>query len=578
MEKKSNEYWQKRFTALEDAQNRKGTEYYAELEKQYTRAAREVQNDIDVWYSRFATNNGISLQEARKMLSKNELEEFHWNVMQYIEKGRENAISHAWEKQLENASAKWHISRLEALKVQMQNHVELLYGNEQDSLAEFLVDVYTDNYYHTAYEIQKGFNVGYDLMRLDRNKIEKVLSKPWAADGSNFSDRIWKHKAQLVSELHNGLTQSIIRGQDSKALIEHISKRFEVSKGQAARLVMTETSFIQSASTRDSYKELGVEQYEIVATLDRKTSELCRGLDGKHFPLSQYEIGATAPPFHVWCRTTTVPYFDDEFELDAERVARGEDGSTYYIPASMKYPEWKERFVDGGAKTGLTALTVLPKSGNIEEDKPSKVRESLIANNVEYREVQPLPEELSIDEIVERLGGGDMTKGSCSSLAFAYIGNRHGYNVLDFRDGSSRSVFAMNGNIKEIANMVNGHVVKNVNDFKAVKELIAFVEEGKEYYLATGSHAAIIRKVDDTLEYLELQSAVSNGYKELNSGVLQRRFACKKTHTSLGRKYEVSNVLIDSDLLKGNEEFRKLLGYINTAEDAQKKGVRGSVK
>ena len=353
----NNDYWIRRAEQLEEAQNRKAKKYYSGLKKQYAKAASEVQKDIDTWYSRFAVNNQITLQEARKILTKNELEEFHWNVMDYIAKGRENAINHQWEKQLENASAKWHISRLEALKIQMQNHVEQLYDGQQLSMADFLVDVYTDNYYHQAYEIMKGYGVGYDLMRLDTDKIAKVVSKPWAADGSNFSDRIWKHKAQLVSELHNGLTQSIIRGQDSKALIEHISKRFEVSEGQAARLVMTETAFVQSASTRDSYKELDVEEYEIVATLDRKTSELCRDMDGKHFPLSQYEIGVTAPIFHCWCRTTTAPFFDDEFELGAERAARGDDGSTYFVPASMKYPEWKEKFVDGGSKEGLIILS-----------------------------------------------------------------------------------------------------------------------------------------------------------------------------------------------------------------------------
>ena len=166
MVKKSNEYWQNRFTALEEAQNQKSNKYYAGLKKQYKKAASEVQKDIETWYSRFAINNEITMQEARKLLSKDELEEFHWNVMEYIAKGRENAINHQWEKQLENASAKWHISRLEALKIQMQNHVEQLYDGQQLSMADFLVDVYTDNYYHTAYEIQKGFNVGYDLMRL----------------------------------------------------------------------------------------------------------------------------------------------------------------------------------------------------------------------------------------------------------------------------------------------------------------------------------------------------------------------------------------------------------------------------
>lgn len=353
---KSKEYWEKRFEALEDAQMQKGASYFAELEKQYTKAASAVQSDIEKWYARFAVNNEITLQDARKMLTGRELEEFKWNVMEYIEKGRTLNHSTQWAKQLENASARFHISRLEALKIQMQNHVEMLYGREQDELADLMERIYTEGYYHTAYELQKGFNIGYSLMKLDKNKIEKVLAKPWAADGSNFSSRIWKQKSQLVSELHNNLTQAIIRGQNPSVVTDVIAKRFNVSKGQAGRLVMTEAAFFSSASNRDCYKDLDVEQYEILATLDTRTSEVCRALDGKVFPMSEYAVGVTAPPFHTWCRTTTVPFFDDEFELGSKRAARGDDGKTYHVPSNMKYEEWYKTYVEKSGDGDIMSL------------------------------------------------------------------------------------------------------------------------------------------------------------------------------------------------------------------------------
>lgn len=353
---KNREYWTKRFEQLEDAQLNKGAAYFSELENHYTKAAREVQKEINQWYARFAVNNEITLQEARKILRADELKEFKWSVKDYIKHGEENNISGQWAKQLENASARWHITRLDALKLQMQNHIEMLYGYEQDSVTRLMEKIYSDGYYHTAYELQKGFNIGYDLMKLDTRQIEKVISKPWAADGSNFSSRIWKQKTQLVSELHTELTQAIIRGQNPGKITDYISNRFGVSKRNAGRLVMTEAAFFASASTRDCFNDLGVEQYEICATLDSHTSDTCQGLDGHVFKMSEYEVGVTAPPFHQWCRTTTVPYFDDEFELDTKRAARNEDGEIYYVPADMKYPEWKKAFVDGGSKKDLTPI------------------------------------------------------------------------------------------------------------------------------------------------------------------------------------------------------------------------------
>ncbi|MBE5886755.1 MAG: hypothetical protein E7284_10175 [Lachnospiraceae bacterium] len=369
---KSREYWRKRFEILASAQAQIGAEYFEELSRQYAQASAAVQADIEKWYARFAVNNDITMQEARKLLTSDELEELKWNVMEYIKYGRENDVTKQWMKQLENASAKWHISRLEAIKLQIQHHAEVLYGRENEDFKKIMAHVYEEGYYHTAYEITKGYNLGYSLMKLDTDKIEKVLTKPWAADGSNFSDRIWRHKTQLVSELHNGLTQSIIRGKNPYEVTQDIAKRFNVSRKQAGRLVMTESAFIASSSTYDSLKELGVEQYEIDATLDKSTSEICRAMDKKVFPMSQFEIGVTAPPFHPWCRTDVLPYFDDEFELGSKRIARGDDDKTYYVPADMNYNDWYKQYV--GVKTDSEGLRSLLGSSNMSVSEIDKLK------------------------------------------------------------------------------------------------------------------------------------------------------------------------------------------------------------
>jgi SPP1 gp7 family putative phage head morphogenesis protein len=122
------------------------------------------------------------------------------------------------------------------------------------------------------------------------------------------------------------------------------------SMGQAGRLVMTESAYFSSQSQKDAFNALDVEKFEIVATLDSSTSEICRELDGKVFDMKNFEPGVTAPPFHPWCRTTTVPYFDDNF---TERAARGEDGKTYYVDSRLNYKEWEKTFVEDGSKSGL---------------------------------------------------------------------------------------------------------------------------------------------------------------------------------------------------------------------------------
>lgn len=339
------EYWQKRFELLEQAAHQQGVQCYADIEKQYRQAQKQLEGQIAAWYQRFASNNGVTLAEAKRMLNAKELDELKWDVNQYIQYGQENAINGTWVKQLENASARFHISRLEALKLQTQQSIEVMFGNQLDSIDSTMRNVYKSGYYHTAYEIQKGVGVGWDFSALDDKQISKVINKPWAVDGKNFSERIWGNRQKLVNELNNTLTQNIILGKDPQKAIDEIARKMNTSKTNAGRLVMTEEAFFSSAAQKDCFDELDVEQFEIVATLDSHTSDICRGMDGKHFPMSEWKVGVTAPPFHVHCRSTTVPYFDNEFDAVGERAARGADGKTYYVPADMTYEQWSKKFV-----------------------------------------------------------------------------------------------------------------------------------------------------------------------------------------------------------------------------------------
>lgn len=382
------EYWKLRFEQLEQAQNQKGVKAYADIERQYKEAQKQLEGQIARWYQRFATNNGISLAEARQYLKGADLKEFKWDVQEYIKYGQDNALNSGWMKELENASAKYHISKLEALKVQTQHSLEVMYAKQFGTMHGALSDAFESGYYHTAYELQHGFNVGWDIAGLDQTQIEKVLAKPWAADGYNFSERIWRNKNKLISEVHNELSRNIMLGADPQKAIDSLAKKMNTSKNNAGRLVMTEEAYFSSAAQKDCFESLGVEQYEIVATLDSHTSDICRSLDGKHFPMKDYQPGVTAPPFHVYCRSTTVPYFDEQFDI-GERAARDEEtGKTYYIPDDMNYQEWKETFVDGGDKSGFDVLddgSALHYTHHEEPEPPKPKKEYLTKKKLQAK-------------------------------------------------------------------------------------------------------------------------------------------------------------------------------------------------
>lgn len=574
MANKNSEYWQQRFGQLENASHQEAMTVYSRIEESFYQAQKEIENKINSWYVRFANNNEITINEAKKLLNSNELKEFKWNVQEYIKYGHENELNEHWMKELENASTKYHVSRLEALKIQTQQTMEKLFRNELDEVDNLTKNSYINNYFHTMFEYQKGFNVGFNVTNIDQNKLSKIVNKPWAVDEKNFSERIWGNKTKLINELHNELTKMCLTGKSPDESIKYLSKKFNTSKAQAGNLIMTENAYFSQLAQKDCFNALDVEKYEIVATLDSHTSEICKEQDGKVYNMKDYQPGLTAPPFHNYCRSTTVPHFDDDFDDEGERAAKGEDGKTYYVSDKMKYEDWYNKYVQDEVNLKNT-----PKNDKINISN-NEIIKQLKDLKIEYNPVQKLDESLTTDEIVQKISGGDMTKGSCSSLGFAYIANKNGLDVLDFRGGSSQDFFSTTSNIYKISQLpgVKSIVAENTNDIMATTSLLKTLEEGKEYYLATGNHAAIVRKIENTYEFLELQSPKENGFKQLTTNILKNRFHCKQTHSIQGIKFKTKNILMEVDSFKDNSEFEEIMGYINTSENKQIKGVKGSEK
>lgn len=341
---KPQSYWQQRSEQIAKRQHLKADRYAYDLGREYGRAVQSIQRDIEAFYGRFAENNEISLADARKMLTAGELREIKMTLEEFTAMAKNNADG-KWTQQLNNVYYRTRVSRLEALQLQIRQQVEMLAASKQTGMRELLGDVYEDTYYRTLYEIQRGTGIGASFAKIDQGGMEKVLGTEFA--GSNWSKRIWGDRDKLAAELHTKLTQSFIRGDSVDRTVREVVDRFRVSHSNARRLVQTESSFFTEQATMDSYHESGiVDQYEILATLDSRTSNICQEMDGKVFKLSEMDVGVTYPPFHAYCRTTTVPYFDDEEDVVGERIARDADGQTYYVPGDITYTQWKRDYVD----------------------------------------------------------------------------------------------------------------------------------------------------------------------------------------------------------------------------------------
>lgn len=557
MAQKNRDYWEERqikreakaFTTIQD------------VEKEYRIALEKAKQDINKEISRITTtymkDNNLSYHEALKLLKGDEYKVWKKDLHDYMKEYNKLLKTAPLEAkklylEIETLSARSRMSHLDSLRAQVDMEmVKLIFGVE-DSAKNALTSVYRD----TFLEVTKDLGIN---TIVSRDKIKTVLDRPWS--GANFSERLWSNTDKLAQTVKQEIVNGMIQGINLQTMTKRVSERFETAKkNDVERLLRTEVNYVLNQATLDGYKEAGIEKYEFSATLDSRTSQICSELHGEVFEIKKIAVGLNYPPMHPRCRSTTIPIIDYE-----SLIKQGRE-------------EIEEKDTENNDKEELTNNE---NRSITKEPVPNTFTMAWAQNDkVEYNEVKKLQKELTTEEIIKKLGGGDQTKGSCSSLAFAYIGNRNGYDVLDFRGGISTEIFATTRNIVEIANLdgIESKVIKRANDYNAVKELLTFVEEKKEYYLETGKHAAIIRIGNRGFEYLELQSETENGFKKLDSSVLKTRFGCQTSYSVGGIKFEKSNVLIDVDSCKNSEEFKNLLGYINTAKDKQNKGEGGYAK
>ncbi|ATV71817.1 hypothetical protein CTN00_01790 [Fusobacterium pseudoperiodonticum] len=347
-------YWVDRFTAEENRINELSKEQVKEAKRQYDIALKNTNQKIYEFYAKYAKDNNISMYEAKQRFNKKELKEFKMSLSEYVRKGQSLNITpdDAIIKELKNVSSRVHIERLEALKMEIKAEIDLLSKTMENNLDKHLREVYRDTYYRSAYSIQKGLDKFSNIEKLNPELLESLVYKPWTKDNTNWSKRIWGNDGKLVNTLHTNLTQNIITGKPLKDIIDTIEERFNIERNIATRLIMTESAAYHSRAKERCMKDLGCEKYEVIATLDDRTSPICRSMDSKIFDMKDYQVGVTAPPFHSNCRTVTAPYYD-KIEGDTNlRASRTEDDD-YELVDVKDYQDWYNNYVEKKNKSSI---------------------------------------------------------------------------------------------------------------------------------------------------------------------------------------------------------------------------------
>ena len=231
-------------------------------------------------------------------------------------------------------------------------------------------------------------------------------------------------------------------------------------------------------------------------------------------------------------------------------------------------------------KGGISSKIEDGKHGDFT-DKVNELKKS----GIEYKEVTELKQPLSEEKIIDKLGGGDQTKGSCVSLAYAYAANKAGYDVTDYRGGDSQDWFATGnrGRINQLPDTLEVKFGRDATPGKVMKFLSDNIGDGEEYVVSAGKHCTVVKKENGKLRYLELQQEPGARYKSgigvkgwkpmTKASTFSDRFAYSKKYGF----YSGASIIKVSDLPKA-VGFKEMVGYLNTAPDRQQKGVKGYAK
>lgn len=336
------DYWQQRaernLQAVEDI----AVDYNLELAKEYKKVIKELQEELMLFYAKYAEENKISLEMAKKRLSGKELSEFKEIIQDYIEQASQYDTKNAqsYLKNLKELQDRARLSRLELLMAEYRHAIEMLLLKQEDQQPNTYLQGYEDMYYHTLYDVQTYSGVGMSFTTPSKDLVISVLSQNYL--GEDFSDRLWKNKEMLIYNLKKEMQFAFAAGKPSRYVADKIASAMNTRQGVAMTLVRTEMNNVANQAALQAYTQAGIKEYQLLATLDFKTSEICINMDGRIFKVSKAERGVNFPPFHPNCRTTTVPVIDGQSYT--QRIAKEE--SYYTVDKNISYKQWLKEYVN----------------------------------------------------------------------------------------------------------------------------------------------------------------------------------------------------------------------------------------
>lgn len=459
----SYDYWRNRENEQHKHNITEEKKYNQELNKIYKDMMDECKRSINNFYAKYASENGITMAEAKKRASKLDIEEYARKAAKYV-KTKDFTKEANDAMKIYNLTMK--VNRLELLKADLG--LELAKGHSKiyqlfyKALKKRSID---------EFKRQSGI-----LGKTVQNNTKLANSIVNASfHNATFSDRIWMHQDLLKSDLNKLLQIGLIQGKNPKTLATELRKRFNVKQSDAERLMQTELARVQVEAQKKSYIENGLEEYEYIACGGSDVCDVCKALDGKHFKIKDMMPGLNAPPMHPRCHCSTAPSVDRK-DYDEWLNYLGKGGTT---------AEWKSLTTENkhAIKSYVSSISYLindalrnnyPLTNEQKEivknldDALSKIHtyNGTLTRSVFFYDQQSINdfiEEYEVDEIVTAKQYLSTTKGSIynpdAQVQLIILNSKNGINISAFNHEEDEVLYKRNSKFKVLRRYIKDNVI-----------------------------------------------------------------------------------------------------------------------
>lgn len=356
---KAAEYWKRRTVDLEHLLQARTTATMVEVNRMYAQGVEQLNEQIERILRRYVKNGQISQAYALQLLSAGQTAQERQRLLEQLQQTKEPQARRELIAMLEAPAYADRISRLQALQNAIRAEAVAMGVREERLAKARLTDTLKQAYYRTIFNDQKR-NGLYDFRLISDSRVQAALTHKWS--GKNYSDRVWKNNAAFCKRLQRTIEVGCMTGMTLHDMEERLLEDCigaDSDSGQrfcASRLIRTEVNYFSNQGFLEGYKAAGITRYRFMATLDLRTSAICRQLDGKTFLVEEAKAGENLPPMHPFCRSITVPVTNNR---TGTRWARDPvTGKSMTVPADMTYSQWYEKYVEknGGVIRGARGV------------------------------------------------------------------------------------------------------------------------------------------------------------------------------------------------------------------------------